>query len=126
MKTTLIVAAALATFTPFATAGAMVDTKAAQAAACAKAKADANAAATDMAKAHTDATAADAEKAAALAELQASDSTRCPWFFQILADPRMKPLHDLPGFQELQAILPRMEAAVPAESGDPDGFAANI
>jgi tetratricopeptide (TPR) repeat protein len=63
---------------------------------------------------------------AALAELQASDSTRCPWFFQILADPRMKPLHDLPGFQELQAILPRMEAAVPAESGDPDGFAANI
>lgn len=63
---------------------------------------------------------------AALAELQASDNVRCPWFFQILADPRLKPLHDLPGFQELQAILPRMEAAVTAEFGDADGSASNF
>ena len=63
---------------------------------------------------------------AALAELQASNDSRCPWFFQVLADPRLKPLHDLPGFQELQGILPRMEADVPAESEDLDSFAAQV
>jgi len=57
---------------------------------------------------------------AALAELHTSNDLRCPWFFQVLADPRLKPLHGFRGFQELQAILPRMEAAARASSGDAD------
>ena len=49
---------------------------------------------------------------AALAELRAVDEARCPWFFQILADPRLKPLHGNPDFERLRAILPAMEAEV--------------
>ena len=56
---------------------------------------------------------------AAMAELQASNETRCPWFFQILADPRLKQLHHLPAFQRLQAILPAMEEALPTDAEDP-------
>ncbi|MGA3135681.1 MAG: winged helix-turn-helix domain-containing protein [Terracidiphilus sp.] len=48
---------------------------------------------------------------AALAELRASAAARCPWFFQMLADPRLKPLHARPEFQEMRAVLTRMEAA---------------
>jgi DNA-binding winged helix-turn-helix (wHTH) protein/tetratricopeptide (TPR) repeat protein len=48
---------------------------------------------------------------AALSELHACNEGRSPWFFQILADPRLNPLHGHPEFEELQAILPRMEAA---------------
>ncbi|MGP8174828.1 MAG: winged helix-turn-helix domain-containing tetratricopeptide repeat protein [Terracidiphilus sp.] len=48
---------------------------------------------------------------AALAELRASAGARCPWFFQMLADPRLKPLHARPEFQEMRAVLTRMEAA---------------
>jgi TolB-like protein/tetratricopeptide (TPR) repeat protein len=48
---------------------------------------------------------------AALAELRASAAVRCPWFFQMLADPRLKPLHPRPEFQEMRAVLTRMEAA---------------
>jgi DNA-binding winged helix-turn-helix (wHTH) protein/tetratricopeptide (TPR) repeat protein len=47
---------------------------------------------------------------AAIAELRRSAEIRCPWFFQMLADPRLKPLHVHPEFVELEAILPRMEA----------------
>ena len=47
---------------------------------------------------------------AALAELRAMDEARCPWFFQMLADPRLKPLHGNPEFERLRAILPAMEA----------------
>jgi len=48
---------------------------------------------------------------AALAELHAAADARCPWFFQMLADPRLNPLHDRPEFNELLAILTRMEEA---------------
>jgi DNA-binding winged helix-turn-helix (wHTH) protein len=48
---------------------------------------------------------------AAIAELQANNEQRDPWFFQMLADPRLKPLHGNPKFEELRAILPAMEAA---------------
>ncbi len=48
---------------------------------------------------------------AAIVELRKAAETRCPWFFQTLADPRLKPLHGLPEFVELEAILQRMEAA---------------
>jgi DNA-binding winged helix-turn-helix (wHTH) protein len=55
---------------------------------------------------------------AALAELRISEQTHCPWFFQMLADPRLKPLHGHPDFVAMQAILTRMEAAV-AEDDEP-------
>jgi len=47
----------------------------------------------------------------ALVELDAANENRCPWFFQMLADPRLKPLHGRTEFRRLQSILPRMEAA---------------
>ncbi len=49
---------------------------------------------------------------AALAELHAADEARCPWFFQTLADPRLKPLHGNLEFERMRAILPAMEAEV--------------
>jgi DNA-binding winged helix-turn-helix (wHTH) protein/tetratricopeptide (TPR) repeat protein len=52
---------------------------------------------------------------AALSELHACNEGREPWFFQILADPRLKPLHGHPKFEKLQAILPPMEAAAHAD-----------
>jgi tetratricopeptide (TPR) repeat protein len=55
---------------------------------------------------------------AALTELRAADETRCPWFFQMLADPRLKPLHGRPEFVEMQSILTGMEAA--AENPAPE------
>jgi DNA-binding winged helix-turn-helix (wHTH) protein/tetratricopeptide (TPR) repeat protein len=45
----------------------------------------------------------------ALAELRISAETRCPWFFQMLADPRLQPLHGHPEFVKLQSILIAME-----------------
>jgi TolB-like protein/tetratricopeptide (TPR) repeat protein len=47
---------------------------------------------------------------AALRDLRAAKEARCPWFFQILADPCLAPLHGQPEFEELASILPRMEA----------------
>jgi TolB-like protein/tetratricopeptide (TPR) repeat protein len=47
---------------------------------------------------------------AAIVELQAANETRCPWFFQTLADPRLKALHGHPEFERMRAILPAMEA----------------
>ncbi len=52
---------------------------------------------------------------AALAELCTAEESRCPWFFQILADPRLKPLHGHSEFQRLRTILTRMEAAAALE-----------
>ena len=46
---------------------------------------------------------------AAIEELQAANETRCPWFFQTLADPRLKALHGHPEFERLRAILTTME-----------------
>jgi DNA-binding winged helix-turn-helix (wHTH) protein/tetratricopeptide (TPR) repeat protein len=48
---------------------------------------------------------------AALADLKIAEQTRCPWFFQMLADPRLMPLHGYPQFDELKALLTRMEDA---------------
>ena len=47
---------------------------------------------------------------AALAELRKSDQVRCPWFFQMLADPRLKPLHGDSEFAAMEALLAAMEA----------------
>jgi TolB-like protein/Flp pilus assembly protein TadD len=49
---------------------------------------------------------------AALAELRAVNEARCPWFFQMMANPCIKPLHGNPKFERLRAILPAMEAEV--------------
>jgi TolB-like protein/tetratricopeptide (TPR) repeat protein len=50
------------------------------------------------------------EHDAAIAELRISEQVRCPWFFQMLADPRLKPLEDRPEFLEMHAALSGMEA----------------
>jgi DNA-binding winged helix-turn-helix (wHTH) protein/tetratricopeptide (TPR) repeat protein len=47
----------------------------------------------------------------ALSELRAAEQNRCPWFFQMLADPRLKPLHGRREFAQMKEILTRMEAA---------------
>ena len=39
----------------------------------------------------------------AVSELKAADLARCPWFFQMLADPRLAPLHGLPEFERMSA-----------------------
>ncbi|MDR3751641.1 MAG: hypothetical protein P4K94_09175, partial [Terracidiphilus sp.] len=46
---------------------------------------------------------------AALAELRTAEETRCPWFFQMLADPRLEPLYGRPEFKQMHSILDRME-----------------
>ncbi len=48
---------------------------------------------------------------AALAELRMADEARCPWFFHTLADPRLKPLHGHPEFEQFRSILEGMEQA---------------
>jgi DNA-binding winged helix-turn-helix (wHTH) protein/tetratricopeptide (TPR) repeat protein len=50
------------------------------------------------------------EPDAALAELRAADSLRCPWFFQMLADPRLLTLRERPEFASMLGILTGMEA----------------
>ena len=46
----------------------------------------------------------------AIAELSAAGQNRCPWFFQMLADPRLKPIEHRPEFEQMQGILAGMEA----------------
>jgi hypothetical protein len=46
----------------------------------------------------------------AMEELRASLESRCPWFFQTLADPRLAPLRTRPDFREMLATLSRMES----------------
>ena len=50
------------------------------------------------------------EPEAAIKQLRVSLDNRCPWFFQMLADPRLKPLEGHPEFEKMRAILPRIEA----------------
>ncbi len=47
---------------------------------------------------------------AALAAMRAADEARCPWFFEMLADPCLKALDGQREFEEMKAILPAMEA----------------
>ena len=48
---------------------------------------------------------------AALAELQTAFESRCPWFFQALADPRLAMLHSHPEFAKMRKTLEQMERA---------------
>jgi tetratricopeptide (TPR) repeat protein len=50
------------------------------------------------------------EADAALEELREANEIRCPWFFHMLADPRLKPLTGRPEFAALEASLAAMEA----------------
>jgi TolB-like protein len=50
------------------------------------------------------------EADAALDELRTANEIRCPWFFQMLADPRLKPLKERPEFAAFEASLAAMEA----------------
>jgi len=45
----------------------------------------------------------------ALKVLRGSMESRCPWFFEALADPRLEPLRGRPEFQQLCAVLETME-----------------
>jgi tetratricopeptide (TPR) repeat protein len=53
---------------------------------------------------------------AALKELRGSEQIRCPWFFQMLADPRLQPLRKHPDFARMEDILTGMEAAAARDS----------
>ena len=46
----------------------------------------------------------------AIAELHAASESRCPWFFQMLADPRFEPLRGHSEFARMEKILERMES----------------
>jgi DNA-binding winged helix-turn-helix (wHTH) protein len=50
------------------------------------------------------------EADAALEELCTANENRCPWFFQMLADPRLTPLKGRPEFAALESSLATMEA----------------
>jgi hypothetical protein len=47
----------------------------------------------------------------AIAELQAADCDRCPWFFAMMADPRLRDLHELEEFRAMQSRLLDIERA---------------
>jgi TolB-like protein/tetratricopeptide (TPR) repeat protein len=53
----------------------------------------------------------------AIAELRAAEDARCPWFFQMLADPRLKLLHGHPKFNRMLALLAGMETAAAKSQG---------
>jgi DNA-binding winged helix-turn-helix (wHTH) protein/tetratricopeptide (TPR) repeat protein len=46
----------------------------------------------------------------ALGELRSAEQSRCPWFFQMLADPRLATLRADPEFQSMLGMLAGMEA----------------
>ena len=47
----------------------------------------------------------------AIAELQAAMDARCPWLFQMLADPRIESIRGRPEIVRIEKILERMETA---------------
>lgn len=52
----------------------------------------------------------------AVAELQAAAESRCPWLFQMLADPRIEPIRERPEVVKIEKVLERMEAAAERKS----------
>jgi predicted Zn-dependent protease len=53
----------------------------------------------------------------ALAELTAANENRCPWFFQMIGDPRLHELRPRAQFQQFLAIVEKMEGRVSVEAG---------
>lgn len=70
------------------------------------------------------------EDEAALEELRIANEKRCPWYFQMLGDPRMQPLRGRPEFERMRSALRAMEAEAEAgaktdaDSGDGAGWMA--
>jgi DNA-binding winged helix-turn-helix (wHTH) protein/tetratricopeptide (TPR) repeat protein len=66
------------------------------------------------------------EDDAALRELRIANENRCPWFFQMLGDPRMLPLRGHPEFERMRSSLRAMEAdaAAAADNGEEPGWIA--
>ncbi len=58
------------------------------------------------------------EPDAALMALDGAMQDRCPWFFQMLADPRLRPLHGRPEFEQMRSVLAAMEAEAEATYGE--------
>lgn len=56
----------------------------------------------------------------AIGELKRAELDRCPWFFQMLADPRLDPLHRHPEFIRMQGMLARMEAEAEQSVENPE------
>ena len=56
----------------------------------------------------------------AIVELQTAAESRCPWLFQMLADPRLESLRERPEFARLLKVLERMEAAAERKVGHDD------
>jgi TolB-like protein len=50
----------------------------------------------------------------AISELKAADEMRCPWLFQMLADPRLQSLRGIPEFERMRMSIDEMET--PADS----------
>lgn len=57
----------------------------------------------------------------AMSELCAAEKARCPWFFQMLADPRLRALRVLPDFIRMHEMLARMENNTPPDREDQPG-----
>ena len=47
----------------------------------------------------------------AISELRVANELHCPWFFQMLADPRLKSLHGHPEFEAMRSTLNKIEAS---------------
>jgi len=52
----------------------------------------------------------------AISELQAAADARCPWLFQMLADPRLEPIRNHPEVIKMEKVLERMEASAERKS----------
>lgn len=65
---------------------------------------------------------------AAIAELRIAEETRCPWFFQMLADPRLAPLQGHGEFARMRGVLQDIErtaAGFLADAAEEPFMAAN-
>jgi len=62
------------------------------------------------------------EDEAALEVLRMANENRCPWFFQMLADPRLLPVRRRPEFERMRSLLRTMEAE--AEKGEDSDWTA--
>lgn len=60
------------------------------------------------------------EDDAAIEELRIANENRCPWFFQMLGDPRLLPLRGRPEFERMRSSLRAMEAEAKADAKEGD------
>jgi DNA-binding winged helix-turn-helix (wHTH) protein/tetratricopeptide (TPR) repeat protein len=57
------------------------------------------------------------ESDAAIEELRSANENRCPWFFQMVADPRLKALKGRPEFAAFEALLGALEVDAASHPG---------